>query len=79
MLWQGTQNVSLDVDTLLLTRVHIKQKAGTMCAETVNAVDSLWMCVEITDHESWSALRPVHCVHEVHGFRITPRPPDTAW
>ena len=49
MLWQGMQNVSLDVDTLLLTRVRIKQKAGAVCAETVDASDSLWTCVEIED------------------------------
>jgi len=49
MLWQGTQNVSLDVDILSCERVRIKGKSCHLCAETVNAFDSLWKRVEIKD------------------------------
>jgi hypothetical protein len=46
MLWQGTQNISLDVSTLRQPRVRIKQKPERLCAETVDAGVSLWKLVE---------------------------------
>jgi hypothetical protein len=46
MLWQGTQNISLDVSTLLLARARFKQKQAWLCAESVDGSDSLWKALE---------------------------------
>jgi hypothetical protein len=49
MLWQGTQNISLDVRTLLLARGRFKQKPAQLCAESVDGCDSLWKPLEKTE------------------------------
>jgi hypothetical protein len=46
MLRQGTQNISLDVSTLLLARTRFKQKPARLCAESVDGCDSLWKALE---------------------------------
>jgi hypothetical protein len=63
MLWQGTQNISLDVSTLRQPRFRIKQKSKRLCAETVDAAVSLWKLVEKQDHPStrfcqWNGCLP---------------------
>jgi len=54
MLRQGTQNISLDVSTLLLAGARFKQKSLGLCAETVNASVSLWKALE-----KWSEIGPL--------------------
>ena len=50
MLWQGLQNISLECRQLCaLHPPLIKQKSMLDCAETVDAVDSLWKFVENQD------------------------------
>jgi hypothetical protein len=51
MLRQGTQNISLDVSTLLLAGARFKQKPAPLCAESVDGRDSLWKALE-----KWSEL-----------------------
>jgi hypothetical protein len=51
MLRQGTQNISLDVSTLLLAGARFKQKPPPLCAESVDGRDSLWKALE-----KWSEL-----------------------
>jgi hypothetical protein len=46
MLRQGTQNISLDVSTLLLARGRFKRKPARLCAESVDASNSLWKALE---------------------------------
>ena len=47
MLWQGTQNISLECQTLCASaRQGSKGKAACRCAETVNGCDSLWKALE---------------------------------
>jgi hypothetical protein len=46
MLWQGMQNISLDVSTLLLARARFKEKPAQLCAESVDDSDSLWKALE---------------------------------
>lgn len=48
-LWQGTQNISLDGDTLRSGRFPFKQKAAQLCEETVDACDCLWKALENAD------------------------------
>jgi hypothetical protein len=47
-LWQGTQNISLDGNTLRFDRILFKQKAALVCEETVDARDCLWKVLEKT-------------------------------
>jgi len=46
MLWQGSQNISLDVSTVRLRRFGFKRKSEGCCAETVDANSSLWKALE---------------------------------
>jgi hypothetical protein len=54
MLRQGTQNISLDVSTLLLPGARFKQKPAPLCAESVDGRDSLWKALE-----KWSEIGPL--------------------
>jgi hypothetical protein len=54
MLRQGTQNISLDVSTLLLAGARFKQKPEPLCAESVDDRDSLWKALE-----KWSEIGPL--------------------
>jgi len=69
MLRQGTQNISLDVSTLLLAGARFKQKSRGLCAETVNASVSLWKALEKWNEFHLSTLRIVP-FHPNHSQRI---------
>ena len=45
-LRQGTQNISLDANTMRSRRFHRKRKAVLICEETVDAYDCLWKALE---------------------------------
>jgi hypothetical protein len=78
MLRQGTQNISLDVSTLLLAGARFKQKPAPLCAESVDGRDSLWKALE-----KWSEMGPLifcYCsvVSEISVRRVgLRRRPDT--